>query len=221
MVLRAEPTAAQWTPLTRDRIVGAAVRYIDAHGLGGLSMHKLGAELGVKAMSLYNHVTNKHDLLDGVVEQLWAEIESAAPAVSDWRAGFRSLAYALRDAFHRHPNAAALITSHGIMPALALRCIQAHIAAATARGVPEASAYATLRTVTSYALGIAVNEVSWSQEGYRPATVGEMLRPDVTPELARVAEIFCGQSDPEQEFNMGLDLMLRSTGTPDCGPGLP
>ncbi len=70
-------------PLTRERIVAVALRYIDDHGLDALSMHKLGAELGVKGMSLYNHVASKDDLLDGVVELLfWPSGRGAAPVRS-------------------------------------------------------------------------------------------------------------------------------------------
>ncbi len=202
-------------PLTRERIVHAALRYIDTHGLGGLSMHKLGAELGVKAMSLYKYVANKDDLLDGVVEELWLEVEHAAPAENDWRDGYRALAQALRGMVYRHPNAAFLITSHGIMPAPALRCIQAHITAATGSGVPVARAYEWLRTIASYALGTTLNDVAWScgPEGCRPTTVAELLRPDIPPELAEVAEVFCGQFDPDAQFELGLDLMLRGIDT--------
>lgn len=211
----ADTKAAQRAPLSRSRIVGAAIRYIDTHGLGGLSMHKLGGELGVKAMSLYNHVANKDDLLDGVVEALWVEVENAARADSDWRQGYRSFANAVRDTVHRHPNAASLIISHGIMPAPALRCIRTQITAATQNGVPEARAYAWLRTIVSYALGTALNDVAWGsgREGCRPDTVEELLRPDIPPELAEVAEVFCGQADPDAQFELGLSLMLRGIDT--------
>lgn len=81
-----------------------------------LSMHKLGAELGVKGMSLYNHIASKDDVLDGVVELLFSEVESAAPARDSWREGFRLFAHALRDVVRRHPNAAPLITSQQVIP---------------------------------------------------------------------------------------------------------
>jgi TetR/AcrR family tetracycline transcriptional repressor len=211
MVATAEPKASRRAPLTRDRIVRAALRYIDTHGLGDLSMHKLGAELDVKAMSLYKYVANKDDLLDGVVEELWVEVENAAPVTSDWRDGYQSLAQALRDAVLRHPNAASLITGQGVMPTPALRCIQAHITAASAHGVPTDRAYAWLRTIASYALGTALNDVAWGsrQEGCAPTRVSDLLRPGVSQELAEVAEIFCGQADSAAQFELGLALMLR------------
>jgi len=200
---------SQRTTLTRRRILAAALAYIDTHGLDALSMHKLGAELGVKAMSLYNHVANKDDLLDGVVELLWTEVERAAPAEGDWRHGVRAFAHALRDVVRHHPNAAPLLTRQQIMPAPALRVVRAHIAAATDGGEPEERAYALLRTITRYALGSSLAEVSWGLgEGCAPS-VSDLLRPGISDELAAVAEIFCGHGAPDAEFKLGLDLMLR------------
>jgi TetR/AcrR family tetracycline transcriptional repressor len=194
--------------LSRERVLRAALGYIDEHGLDALSMHKLGDCLDVRAMSLYNHVANKDDLLDGVVEAVWAEVESAAPADADWREGYRLLARALRDAVQRHPNTAPLITSRQIIPEAALRTVRAHILAATASGVPEDHAYALLRTLTSYALGYAVASVSWGLRCPGAPTVADLLRPGIPDELAAVAEVFCGQSDPDAEFELGLDLMV-------------
>lgn len=197
-------------PLTRPRILDAALDYIDRHGLVGLSMHKLGAELGVKGMSLYNHVTNKDDLLDGVVELLWTQIEAGTPSTTDWRDGFRSLARAIRDVLHRHPNAAPLVISQQVMPAPALRLVRAHIAAATGSGVPEQQAYPLLRTLTSYAFGSALAELSFGTGAVGCApVVSDLLRPGLPPELVGVAEVFCGQSDYDAQFQLGLDLMLR------------
>jgi TetR/AcrR family transcriptional regulator, tetracycline repressor protein len=202
-------TSSQRTTLTRRRILDAALAYIDAHGLEALSMHKLGAELGVKGMALYNHVANKHDLLDGVVELLWAEAERAAPAGGDWRQGVRAFAHALRDVVYRHPNAAPLLTSQQVMPAPALRLVRAHIAAAVEAGEPEARAYALLRTMTTYALGTALAEVSWGLGAACAPSVSDLLRPGIPDELAAVAQVFCGQGAPDAQFELGLDLMLR------------
>jgi AcrR family transcriptional regulator len=166
-------------------------------------------------MYLYNHVASKDDLLDGVVELLWSEVESAALARDEWREGLRLFAHALRDIVRRHPNAAPLITSQQVMPVPALRVVQAHIAAATNGGTPEGQAYALLRTITWYALGSALVEVSWGFAGPGCApVVSDLLRPGVPDELVGVAEICCGQSNPDAEFELGLDLMLRAIESP-------
>ncbi len=198
----------------------SALRYIDDHGLDALSMHKLGAELGVKGMSLYNHVANKDDLLDGVVELLFSEVERAAPAGGDWREGLRAFAHALRDVVRRHPYAAPLITSQRTIPVPALRVVRAHLTSATSGGTPEAGAYALLRTITWYALGSGLVQVSWgmAERGCGP-TVSDLLPPDVPEDLVGVAEVYCGQSDPDAEFELGLELMLRGIETSQ--PGAP
>lgn len=206
-------TVSQRTPLSRQRILEAALDYVDRHGLDGLSMHKLGAELGVKAMSLYNHVTNKDDLLDGVVELLWAEVEAEVGALAardGWPGAVRSFAHTLRDVMRRHPHAAPLMISQQVMPTPALRIIEALTAVASSHGVAAAFAHDLLRTITSYALGSAYVEVGWGMggPGCQPS-VDEVLRPGVPAELAAVAQDFCGQADPDAQFQLGLDLMLR------------
>lgn len=198
-------------PLSRDRIVRAALGYIDEHGLDALSMHKLGAALDVKGMSLYNHVTNKDDVLDGVVELLWTEVEQTALATGNRQDAVRSIAHAMRDMVRRHPNATPLLAGQSYMPPAALRVVQDHAAALVRSGMAQQHAYALLRTIASYALGSAFNEVSWS--GGDPACgtprVADLLRPGTPDDLAAVAEIFCGQADYDDQFQLGLDLMLR------------
>jgi TetR/AcrR family tetracycline transcriptional repressor len=201
--------AGRRTPLNREQIIRAALSYIDEHGLDGLSMHKLGAELGVQGMSLYHYVASKDDVLDGVVELLWQEAEGSVTG-ADWRATFRSFARTVRDVVLRHPNAALLIVGQAIMPEPALRAIQARVAEAVGSGVGEDDAYALLRTVCSYALGTALNEVAWGAcQACAPADARGLVRPGVAEELAKVAETFCGQADSDGQFELGLDLMLR------------
>lgn len=196
--------------LTRGRIIEAALDHIDTNGLGALSMHKLGAALDVRGMSLYNHVANKSEVLDGVVEALWQEIESTAPALPDWREGVRSVAHAVRETVRGHPNAAPLIFSQQVMPEAALRLVRSHVAGLVAAGFDQARAYDLLRTIWSYAFGSAFAEITWDTGGPGCAVdVQQLLRPGTPDDLAAVADVFCGQSDAEAQFELGLDLMLR------------
>lgn len=203
-------------PLSRDRIVRAALGYIDEHGLDALSMHKLGAALGVKGMSLYNHVGNKDDVLDGVVELLWTEVEQTAPAGDNWPDGVRSFAHGMHDMVLRHPNAAPLLTSQSFMPQPALRVVQAHTEALVRGGMSRQHAYALLRTITSFTFGSAFNEVTWGgriEPGCAP-NVADLLRPGTPDDLVAIAEVFCGQCDYDVQFRLGLDLMLRGVDHP-------
>ena len=98
-------------PLTRQRIADAALALIDEHGLGELSMRKLGAALGVEAMSLYNYVDNKADLLSAVTNTLYAEVLEAGgdPSGDDWKVHARALSHAFVDVAARHPHAVRLL----------------------------------------------------------------------------------------------------------------
>src|ERR687891_2960838 len=90
-------------PLSRRRILEAAVRFVDREGLDALSMRKLGSELGVEAMSLYNHVPNKSALLDGMVEVLLGELEILSENYG-WEERIREGYRAFRRLAHKHPD---------------------------------------------------------------------------------------------------------------------
>lgn len=97
-------------PLTRQRVATAALELIDEAGLAALSMRKLGAALGVEAMSLYNHVDNKADLLRTVTSTLFAEvIEAYGEPEGDWKVHARALSHAYVDVAARHPRAVVLL----------------------------------------------------------------------------------------------------------------
>src|SRR5207302_5215762 len=93
------------TALSRERIAAAAVAVIDGEGLDALSMRRLGAELGVEAMSLYRHFPSKAALLEAVVARLVAELPVPAPTTARWQDAFRALALAYRVLLTRQPNA--------------------------------------------------------------------------------------------------------------------
>ncbi|WP_020500944.1 TetR/AcrR family transcriptional regulator [Sciscionella marina] len=201
-------------PLTRDYVLSGAVRYVDEHGLEALSMHKLGAELGVKAMSLYKHVANKDDLLDGIVEQLWAQIP-IEPASADWREAIKRLAAALRDLVHRHPRAASLLTSRQTILQRPLEIFDALLAVMRDSRVPEQCAVALLRTIFPYAIGYALAELAYpdSEDGDDEVTrirrITNMLSPQAPDDLVRTALLVCGECDMNAQFDIGLDLMIR------------
>ena len=96
--------------LTRERVLIAGVAFADEHGIASLSMRKLGQALGVEAMSLYNHVANKDQLLDGMVDLVFAEID--LPDVeADWKTAMRDRAESARQALGRHPWAINLMST--------------------------------------------------------------------------------------------------------------
>ena len=94
MTTQTDPSAAPRLPLSRERVLRAAVSLADEAGIGSLSMRRLGQELGVEAMSLYNHVKNKEEILDGMVELVVGEIDLSSDG-ADWKAALRDCVGAL------------------------------------------------------------------------------------------------------------------------------
>src|SRR2546427_10678342 len=94
--------------LSRERVLGAAVALADLDGIEALSMRNLGQEVGVEAMSLYNHVRNKEELLNGMVDIVFSEIDLPTPG-EDWPTAMRRRAISARQALKRHPWAIGLM----------------------------------------------------------------------------------------------------------------
>ena len=110
MATRPEPRTRRRLPLNRDRVLRAALALADAGGLETLTMRKLGRKLGVEAMSLYNHVANKEDIIDGMVDLVFSEIDLPASG-ADWKTAMRDRAIAVREALSRHRWAIGLMES--------------------------------------------------------------------------------------------------------------
>src|SRR5690242_2317187 len=99
-------------PLSRDRILEAALELVDEHGLDALTMRKLGRELGFEAMSLYNYVASKEDVIDGMLELVLAETELPRTA-DDWASTVRETAISVHAALRRHSWAARELLAYG------------------------------------------------------------------------------------------------------------
>src|SRR5690242_14217852 len=110
---RADSPAEDRAPLSRERILDAAVALADGEGIGALSMRRLGQALGVEAMSLYHHVTGKDALLDAMTERVLSGVEVPPPG-GDWRVGVRTIARSTHEALMRHPWAAAQMLARTI-----------------------------------------------------------------------------------------------------------
>jgi AcrR family transcriptional regulator len=98
---RAEPTTDSRAHLSRERVLATAVAFADRHGLEALSMRKLGQELGASAMSAYYYFATKEQLLDGMVDVVFGEIEPPSPD-ADWKTAMRNRAISTREALNRH-----------------------------------------------------------------------------------------------------------------------
>ena len=213
--------------LTREKVLKAALEFVDANGLAALSMHKLGAELGVQGMSLYTHVASKDALLDGIVEAMTWEAEMPAAGM-DWRDALRHLAREIRGVILRHPAAAPLLVSRRVMPVRRLEQVDAYVRLLMREGFTEDRAMDVLRTVVVYAHGYALVEACFTacaDCGPWPADelgqirrVTEMVPRDAPDHLLRLAILFCGRCDMDEQFSLGIDLMIRGL---DCENGEP
>ena len=211
------PTAAAPEPrtrLNRARVLDAAVALADKDGVAELSMRKLGQELGVEAMSLYNHVANKDDLLDGMVDLVFSEI-GLPPDDADWKLAMRERAVAARVVLSRHPWAIGLMESRRRPGTATLRHHDAVLGCLRQAGLSIEQAAHAYSVLDSYIYGFTLNEQSLPFDA--PADVaaigGTMLQEfptDAFPYLAEFIAEYAMQPDYDyaREFEVGLDLIL-------------
>lgn len=145
-------------PLTLDRILDAAARLADAEGLEGLSMRRLGAELGAGATSLYWHVRNKDELLDLLVDRVIGEIVADIAPADGWRRQMTEAARAARRVLLRHRHVATILGSRPTLGPNAIAALELVIGQLRAAGFSDLSASLGANAVTNWASGFAVFE---------------------------------------------------------------
>ena len=200
--------------LSRDRVLWGAVSVADAGGIDGLTIRSLARSLGVKPMAVYYYVANKDEILDGIVDLVFSEIE--LPEVGgDWRAEMRRRAHSARRALRAHPWAIGLMESRTSPGPATLRHHDVVIATLRAAGFSRqltAHAYAAL---DSYTYGFALQEAGLPFE--QAGTVGDVAEPIVEqfstgeyPHLMEMATDYYLQPGYSfgDEFEWGLDLIL-------------
>jgi AcrR family transcriptional regulator len=201
-------------PLTRERVLQTAVDRADHGGLEALTMRQLGQELGVEAMALYHHFANKDDLVDGMVDLVFSEIDLPG-AGEDWRAAMRTRAISVRDALLRHRWAIGLMESRRTPGAANLRHHDAVIGSLRAGGFDIAMAAHAYSLLDSYIYGFALTKMNLPFQ--TSADVGEvaqtMLEPFPAGEYPHLVEILTEHVmkpgyDYGDEFEYGLDVIL-------------
>ena len=214
MATRTEQRAAPRTPLSRERILRTAVALADAGGIASLSMRRLAQELGVEAMSLYRHVRNKTDLVDGMVDLVFDEL-GLPPTGADWTAAMRQRAIAAREVLARHPWSIGLMESRSQPGPATLRHYDAVIASLREAGFSIVLAAHAYSVLDSYIFGFAFQQASLPfKTTEEVAEVAEGIfrhfPPDAYPHLAELAVRHLLQPgyDYADEFAFGLDLIL-------------
>ncbi|MCX4695834.1 TetR/AcrR family transcriptional regulator C-terminal domain-containing protein [Streptomyces sp. NBC_01408] len=189
--------------LTRQAVLEAAVRLADREGLKALSMRRLGAELGVEAMTLYHHVPNKSALLDGMIEQVVAEAVPPEFGAATWREDLRTYAHALVAALGTHPHAVPLLLSRPAMTPRNLRTMEAVVGMLYEAGFPLPRTLDVLYSLTSFVVGHAAAQAG-SVDG-----AGDMasLDPDAYPLLVSAAREAGGDAAVAR-FDFALEALL-------------
>ena len=214
MAIQKSSETESQAPLSRERVLRAAIDFADRAGIDALSMRKLGQELGVDAMALYRHVRGKDDLLDGVLDVIVSEIERPI-ASDDWKASLRGLSMAARRVMLRHPWARQVLEDRGTSGPATLDHIEAALATLLEGGFSVEVAHHALHVLDSRVFGF--NQALFEDSGAAdrtPEDTAAMVR--ALAGYQRIAELaqsvshegVLGRCDDDVEFAFGLDLIL-------------
>jgi len=210
-------------PLSRERVLATAVRLADEEGIEALTMRKLARELGVEAMSLYNHVANKADLVDGIVDLVVAEIELPADDPA-WDTSIRRCAISAHEAFVRHPWACSLVIGPGEtrrpprLPMPRLRYMEWLLGRLRDAGFSADLTYHAYHVLDAHIVGFTLWQLG--HEAGAQAMVGDAdvdefvrgliarVRDEGFPQVAEHGEQHLDPPDDRSAFEFGLDLIL-------------
>jgi AcrR family transcriptional regulator len=213
MATQTDPSAQVRAPLSRERVMRAAVALADSSGIESLSMRKLGHDLGVEAMSLYNHVANKDDILDGIVDLVFSEI--ALPSgEADWKPAMRKRAISAHEALLRHPWAPSLMQSRTRPGPATLRHHDSVLGSLRNAGFTLVMAAHAVSAIDGYVYGFALQQINLPlQSREQVAEVGESILRQLAGEYPHLAEMITEHAmipgyDYAKEFEFGLDLIL-------------
>lgn len=209
--------------LSRERVLATALQVVDRDGLSGLSMRKLGAELGVEAMALYRYAAGKSALLDGLVEAFYEELEAdlaGEPRAADWRRELHRVALATYGVAGRHPNMVPLLATRLLStplarrPAAVLRSDERVLALLHDAGLSQSRAVRVHRAFTAWLLGYLLVELrAMDDEPGEPDPAFRLglhrMPAQDFPRLRATAVSLDGKGGPAQ-LAAGLDALLGS-----------
>jgi AcrR family transcriptional regulator len=199
--------------LSRPLILAKALELVDDEGADALTMRRLGAELGVEAMSLYRHVESKRALLDGIAEQLMAEVdERPVDAHLDWADGARHLASGIRGVALAHPAAFELVGTRALNTHAALRPVEALLADLRRGGFAPDQAVAAYRLLVSYIRGFALGEIAGftlsAADADPTRLTGDKLPASEFPVIHELVSALT-KNPADEHFRLGLETILH------------
>ena len=211
-----ESIAERRRPLSRERVLRAAFERTDKDGIESLSMRKLAQEFGVEAMSLYRHVRNKGEIIDGMIDLVFGEI-GLPPRGADWKSAMRQRAISAREVLARHRWAIGLMESRSTPGPATLQHHDAVIGCLRASGFSIAMAAHAYSLLDSYIYGFALQQASLPfMTSHEAVEVADSIRrqfpADAYPHLVEltVQHVLQPGYDYADEFEFGLDLILDS-----------
>ena len=198
-------------PLTRDRILRQAIALADREGLAKLTMRRLGDAMGVEAMSLYNHLKNKDDLLDGMVDAVAGEFR--VPTGVPWRAALTARAHRAHEVLMAHPWAAMLFLSRITSGPNQLAHVEATLACLTGAGFSLPQADHVWNALDAYVYGFTLQRLNFpfAPEDYATAArdYAPLIPKDVFPNLRGLSDLVASEAhDGLQDLDFGLEMLL-------------
>ena len=214
MPTRKPSSAQQRQPLSRERVIREGVALADENGIATLTMRRLADRLQVEPMSLYHHVANKDEILDGMVDVVFREIE-LPQASAGWKTAMRDRARSARDALRRHPWAIGRMESRANPGPATLRHHDAVIGCLRAGGFSIALTAHAFSAIDSYLYGFAMQELNLpfhtpEQTAAMAVTFLEQFPVTEFPHLAELTteHVMLPGYDYGDEFEFGLALIL-------------
>jgi AcrR family transcriptional regulator len=217
MATKIEEAARAREPLTRERILRAAVALADEGGVESLSMRRLAQELGVVPMALYKHVANKDELLDGMVDAVVAEIDPPIEG-AEWKRTMRERILSARRALLRHPWASSVLESRGEPTPTVIGYMDSMMGVFLAGGFSVDLMHHAIHVMGSRILGFS-QELFDDTSSLPPEEAAAMWTQmaDVYPNIAKLVPVAIdthdgpvvgGGCDDQFEFEFALDLVL-------------
>jgi AcrR family transcriptional regulator len=213
---RTESNAERRKPLSRERVMRAAFERTDKDGIESLSMRKLAQELGVEAMSLYRHVRNKGEIVDGMIDLVFGEIGLPPPG-ADWKTAMRERAISAREVLARHRWAIGLMESRSTPGPATLQHHDAVIGCLREAGFSITMAAHAYSVLDSYIYGFALQQASLPFKTLDQAvdaadSIVRLFPVDAYPYLTEMAvqHVLQPGYDYGDEFEFGLDLIFDS-----------
>lgn len=196
-------------PLTRERVIETAVDYADAHGVDEMSMRKLGAQLGVEAMALYNHVDNKPDLYDGMIDYVFEQIALADSSLP-WKEQIRLMGADALAKFSDHPWVVLLLSTQGNFGDGSLRFMDHVLGILLKAGFSEEETHHAWQMLASHTMGYAFQSTFGERSDYQDMSVLEERLPVLireVPNVVRLAPLLIDCSWDE-EYLFGLEIII-------------